>query len=349
VASDLPDDSAAPPPSPTGRGWLGRLWRRRDTTPAPVGDGTAPAPRRGRLRLAVYLVAGLVAVFLIYLVAASAIVSKIDDDGAFVAPQPTPGGSMAVDMAAALIDREVDANGWTANDPFFMPGALLDNMPNYQQGMIYALSRFATELGDQLGRTRGTSQIDPDLDRAAGLLRYPGTVWIFDLDTSWAPTASSESQYRSAAESLRKFNGRVADGTAPFERRTDNLIRTLERISSDLGSRSAVTAAHIEKSGGWLDFQADDIFYDTKGRLYTYYMMLNALGQDFAGVIRQAGADAVWAQMLDSLRDAVALQPLMISNGAPDSQMLPNHLAAQGFYLLRARTQINEVVNILQN
>jgi hypothetical protein len=27
--------------------------------------------------------------------------------------------------------------------------------------------------------------------------------------------------------------------------------------------------------------------------------------------------------------------------------MLPSHLAAQGFYLLRARTQLKEIVNIL--
>ena len=90
-------------------------------------------------------------------------------------------------------------------------------MPNYQQGIIYALSRFTAEMGDQIGRSRGSSQMDPDLDRATGLLRYPGTIWLFDLSTSWAPTASSESQYRAAARALRSYNERVAAGTAPFD------------------------------------------------------------------------------------------------------------------------------------
>lgn len=33
--------------------------------------------------------------------------------------------------------------------------------------------------------------------------------------------------------------------------------------------------------------------------------------------------------------------------GAPDSQVLPSHLAAQGFFLLRARAQMYELMDIL--
>ncbi len=74
-------------------------------------------------------------------------------------------------MTAALLDRELSDQGWTANDPLFYPTAILDNMPNYQQGMVGALSRFSFELLDQLGRARGTSQADPDLKSAVGLLQ----------------------------------------------------------------------------------------------------------------------------------------------------------------------------------
>ena len=44
---------------------------------------------------------------------------------------------------------------------------------------------------------------------------------------------------------------------------------------------------------------------------------------------------------------AASLQPWWIVNGRPDSQLWPSHLAAQGFFLLRARTQLREVANIL--
>ncbi|HSA82302.1 MAG TPA: DUF2333 family protein, partial [Geminicoccaceae bacterium] len=128
----------------------------------------------------------------------------IDDDPEFALASSAPeGGSQAVAVAADLIDREINTHRWVANDPFFMPASLLDNTPNYQQGIIAALSRFAVELADQLARTRGSSQIDRDLDTASGLLKYPGTVWIFDFAVSFAPTASSESQYRRAMRALR--------------------------------------------------------------------------------------------------------------------------------------------------
>jgi hypothetical protein len=51
--------------------------------------------------------------------------------------------------------------------------------------------------------------------------------------------------------------------------------------------------------------------------------------------------------MLESLRVAAGMDPLIVSNGAPDGLLFPNHLAAQGFYLLRARTQMRELSNVL--
>ena len=53
--------------------------------------------------------------------------------------------------------------------------------------------------------------------------------------------------------------------------------------------------------------------------------------------------------MLFSLRQAAELDPLIIVNGAPDAAFMPSHLPAQGFYLLRARTQLREISNVLQN
>ena len=89
------------------------------------------------------------------------------------------------------------------------------------------------------------------------------------------------------------------------------------------------------------------MFYNVKGRLYGYHMMLVALESDFADVIQEKQLDAVWSEMIESMRLAATLQPLVVVNGAPDSQVLPSHLAAQGFYLLRGRTQLREITNIL--
>ena len=335
-ASEFDDDDLADLP-PARRSWLSRT-------------GETVLDTLGRRRILSAIFGCLLAAAFVYFILGSYWVQRIDDDVDFAPPQPVEGGSHAVNMAIALIEREVDTHSWAANDPFFMPGALLDNMPNYQKGVVYAISRFSVEMSDQIGRARGSSQVDQDLDRAAGLLRYPGDRWIIDFSASWAPVASAESQYMAAAEALRRYNQRLAAGEAVFERRADNLLNTLDRIAADLGSSSALIHEHLASQGGWvIDLTADDIFYQTKGRLYGYAMILEALGEDVSGVIENAGLTTVWGELITSLREGAALAPIAVISGAPDSQSLPSHLAAQGFYLLRARTQLREVTSVLMN
>ncbi len=276
---------------------------------------------------------------------------KINDDLAFdiSAESLSPGQSRAVAVAAGLIDREVNKSGWVANNPFFTPSAMLDNMPAYQQGIISALARFSFELADQIGRTRGSSEIDGDLKNASGLLQYSGTVWVWDPSVSLAPTATSEEQYEKARKALENYNRRLADGKAVFERRGDNLLATMERIALDLGSSSAVLERQVaEHSSDFVDFQADDMFYNVKGQTYAYYVVLRALGGDFENVLRERELSGVYAQMLNSLREAAALDPWVVTNGAPDGLFPNSHLTAQGFYLLRARTQLREIGDILR-
>ena len=52
-------------------------------------------------------------------------------------------------------------------------------------------------------------------------------------------------------------------------------------------------------------------------------------------------------QLVDNMFVAAELQPWWVVNGRPDSQFWPSHLASQGFFLLRARTQMREVTNVL--
>lgn len=276
-------------------------------------------------------------------------INTIEDDADFgpAATDQVTGGSAAVAMMAALIDREVNQNSWTANDPFFVPSVWLDNMPNYQQGIMSALATFSFELQDQLGRTRGSSQVDPDLKTAASKLQYEGEIWYLDFSSSLLPVATAESQYRAARRALLDYNMRLARGDATFELRGDNLMATLDRIALDLGSSSADLALRIETGSYFIDTEADDIFYRSKGKIYAYYLLLTALGQDFQKLISERELMPAWVQMLDSLRKAAELQPIVVVNGDLESQIMPSHLASQGFYLLRGRTQLREITNIL--
>jgi len=311
----------------------------------------ATARARAPLRFLRWATGTLVLLLILYYPVGMLWWHTINDDLGFdvSADSLQPGQSRAVAVAAGLIDREVNKSGWVANNPFFTPSAMLDNMPAYQQGIISALARFSFELADQIGRTRGSSEIDADLKNASGLLQYSGTVWVWDPSVSLAPTATSEEQYEKARKALENYNRRLADGKAVFERRGDNLLATMERIALDLGSSSAVLERQVaDHSSDFLDFQADDLFYNVKGQTYAYYVVLRALGGDFENVLRERELAGVYAQMLNSLHEAAALDPWVVTNGAPDGLFPNSHLAAQGFYLLRARTQLREISDILR-
>ena len=311
-------------------------------------DTWSGLPDRPR-KITLWVLGGLA---LLYFPLGMAITHTIDDALEYQpsAVSSLPGGSKAVVMTAGLIDREVSGNGWVANDPFFKPSSMLDNMPNYQQGIMGALARFAIELRDQIGRTRGSSSTDEDLNEAAGLLPYPGDVWIFNFKTSLLPTASSERQYLRAREALLAYNARLSNGEAVFDRRADNLLATLDRIALDIGASSAAIDDHIrQNASAFLDFGADDLFYTVKGQTYAYYMVLRALRDDFQNIINAREIGGAYAQMLDSFAALAALDPWVVANNDLDGQFMPNHLAAQGFYLLRARTQLREITQILTN
>lgn len=295
------------------------------------------------------IAAALVAIVLLYYPLGMFWVHSINDDPAFEAGRfKVENGSNAVAIAVALIDREVNRTHWTPNDPFFMPGAMLERMPAFQKGMISALSRFALQLSDQLARTRGSSAADEDLLKAIGLLNYPPERWIFDFSSSLIPTASAETQYRTALKALDSYNQRLARGEAVYDRRADNLLDTLERIASDLGSASASIATHIDQGGeAWIDTDADIVFYNAKGRMYAYYLLLRELEKDYADIIANRQLTSTWTGMQESLRQGATIGHFFVLNADVDSQFLPNHLATQGFYLMRARTQLREITNIL--
>lgn len=288
----------------------------------------------------------LALIFLLYYPLGMVIVHKVDDDPAFAdATTREEKGSAAVAVAASVIQREISRH-WTPNDPFFYPGAALTRMPAFQRGIVSAVARFTLALSDDIARTRGTSVADTDVQKAVGLLNYPPTVWIYDSSVSWLPTASSEAQYRSAVEALGAYNARLAQGQAVFDRRADNLMETLARFAADLGSSSAANYEFVNDRALFA-LGAASLYYETKGKLYAYYLIMRGLEKDFSGVIAEKQMEGVWKQAMKTLEQGMSLQAFFVINAAPDAFILPSHLSAQGFYLMRARTQVQEIMNIL--
>lgn len=292
-----------------------------------------------------WLLPVLPVILLLYYGIGMGLAHVIDDDPDYGPGTLTASESRAVAMAARLILREVDEHKWVANDPFFNPSVLLDDMPAYQTGIVAAIANFTNQLA-ALSSDNGDN--DPELSRAAGFLKYPGTIWKFDSRTSWAPTASSEKQYRAAARNLLVYNERLTNGNAHAQRDATALIAILRHLGDAMDTATNRVDSHLA-TPRWvlLDSQADDLFYDAKGRAYAQSLILRELGWDFAQVISQHNLGDDWQTMLSALRQAATLKPLMIIAGHDDSTFLPNHLANQGFRLLQARSRLAKVTAAL--
>jgi hypothetical protein len=313
---------------------------------SPADTPKLPGTGRRWLKRTKWIALAILVVLVLYYPVGMIVVHQINDDPNFTAGDVPRGQSKAVALAAALIQREVEGTSWPANDPFFLPGAALDNMPNFQHGIQQALARFATEMADQIGRSRGSASADSDLNDARGLLNYAPNVWYV---SSASLAANSETQYLKAMVKLQNYNTRLAAERAAFEPRADNLMSTLDRIGKDLGAASNAIDQEIDLyAGDWYDLNADNVFYYNKGLLYANALLLRDLGTDFQNVLDERGAGTIWKRMIDSMVEGASLQPLVVINGAPNALVEPNHLTAQGFYLLRARTQLEEITDILQ-
>jgi len=323
--------------------WFKRKFAAASEYAADIGAEADAAS--SRWRWVKWLAIAFVAFVPLWYLVGGLIYQRINDDVNYRADAALvqPGASRAVATAAALVEREIQR--WSPNEQFWSPAMTIDNMQSYQLGVVTAVSRFAIEMVDQLGRLRGSSAADGDLEAAAGFLRYDGTVWIMQ---GWKPTASAEAQYARAVSAFNNYNSRLSAGSAVYDKRADNLIALLERIAADLGSSSAALDQRtLESDAGYFDFGADEVFYNVKGRLYAYYLLLRDVGVDFESVIAQKQLTGIYDQMLTNLRRAAQMHPLIVSNGAQDGFIMPSHLSALGFYLLRARVQIREVTDTL--
>ena len=318
------------------------------------GSAGGGADRSRLWRLLKWLGIILLLIIVLYYPVGMLLTHQINDNPDFTGPQveqgtdPDTGSSQAVATAAALMDREINQTAWPANDPFFLPGWALDNMPNFQIGIRDAVKRFALELQDEIGRNRGTSAADPDLQTAASAFNYAPDIWVWNPGTSLMPTSTTDEQYRRGVRAFQSYNTRLAQGKATFDRRADNLLSTLDRIGKDLGAASDRTQRQIDQeSGSWIDFHADDVFYLNKGLLYADALILRDLGKDFGKILDEKGAKQIWDRMVTSMMEGAQMNPWIVINGRPDALMQPNHLAAQGFFLIRARAQLEELNDVL--
>jgi hypothetical protein len=276
--------------------------------------------------------------------------------------EPVTGGagcsnSAIVAVAANLIDFNINENQWVPATLLSKLGLFgidwkytpyFDNKAAFQLGVNQVLRRTSLELVDRLGRVRGTSQVDQNLQDARADLSYDEEAWYWGL-SPFGPQLPAWSKFRSARRNLLAFNERLQECNTTFDARADNLLEFLDRVASDIGSTSDILRDRMEYSNaGWFDPRADDRFWFTYGQLYAYYGILSAARSDFDNVFADRGLSRVWDRTVEQLRAALDIQPFLISNGSESAWIMPSHLATMGFYLLRVRANLVEIRDVLK-
>lgn len=264
--------------------------------------------------------------------------------------------SAMVDVVAELIDYNVNQGTWVPSNPLHKAGfffvvdwkdtPFLDNRAAFQLGTNQAVRRTAVELVDRLGRVRGTSSINSNLQSAREAANYREDAWVFTFSPPFLQP-STPARLRDARDDLLAFNAELSRCEAEFDTRADNLLQFMDRVTADIGSTSEILQRRMEQANfTGFDRRADDRFWFTYGQLYAYHGVMTAMRSDFRDVFAQRNLDNLWERVDEQLVDALRVRPPMIANGSASS-MIKSHLESIGFDLLRVRSNLVEMRDVL--
>ena len=278
----------------------------------------------------------------VYYLLGSKISEKIDTSRVYTIPKDVSEISQTADCAAFLIRREVDDKMWTANLPFIFPAAILDNMPNFQIGIISA----ARDVNAALKQIQNISETQrEDLLKAHKLLSYSPYVWLQSKQDGFGLAPSANTQYRKAAKSLNKFN--LRQKFVPSSADLPKILTVLSRkLKKNIAKSESYWREHV---GDWFDCKADDVFYYNRGYAFALWQMCKALGNDYKKAILVANAYEDWTYLLSSLQQAAEFSPFYVRNGNPQSLTAPNHLLAQNYFLARALSALEKICNLTED
>ena len=278
------------------------------------------------------------------------LVNNIDRTTTYEIDESHPEQSSTAEMISFIINREVNEKIWTPNLPFFYPSYFLDNMPNFQLGMFDALSKFSSSFAKRIDKKITTEEEQSDLQAAAELLRYPGTIWMFSAENKLLLAPSANNQYRKARRHLIHYNQDLSSGTETFYKSPTDLAYILNKSRINLAKSTAALDTQIrEESSSWFDSKADNVFYYQQGKAYAYFLLFKALGHDYKDIIVEADQYRNWISVIKALEEAASIQPLIVRNGELSSLTAPNHLSYLNMYISKAQTLISQIVQTLNH
>lgn len=277
---------------------------------------------------------------------------------------PPVTGYVSVETLIETIGWMLEKPGGYLSNDVFPPSLWLDNMPNFEFGVLVQARDLARVLRNDYSRSQSQSTEHPELAIAEPSLNYSNDSWIFP---------STESKLREARDALIEYQSQLVSveaGDAQFYARADNLREWLAVVERRLGSLSQRLSASVGRTRINTDLagepsaqastprdstlvirtpwtQLDDIFFEARGTAWALLQFMAAAQVDFEGVLSDKNAVVSLQQVMRELEGA--LQPLrspIILNGGGYG-FFANHSLVLASYISRAHSAVIDLRELL--
>ena len=275
-------------------------------------------------------------------------------------------GSTTVATMITMSEVLLYKRGGYLNNDIIPPSIFMDNIPNWEFGVLVQMRDMARTLRNNLSRSQSQSTEDADLVRAEGQFYFDNNSWMLP---------ETEAEYEQGVAALRRYLTRLGDPnqqSAQFYARADNLRVWLSEVETRLGSLSQRLSASVGKrqldtslagdaaakqstdassehevKTPWTEL--DDVFYEARGTTWALLHLLRAIETDFHDVLANKNALVSLQQIIRELEPTQdTLWSPLILNG-DGFGMLANHSLVMGAHISRANAAIIDLRRLLED
>ncbi|MFT7528176.1 MAG: hypothetical protein ACI9LY_003336 [Arenicella sp.] len=273
-------------------------------------------------------------------------------------------GVATTEMLIKSVDTLINKPGGYLSNDVALPSVFLDNMPNWEFGVLQQIRDLAKAMRNDYSRSQTQSLADSDLEKAEPLFNNDSEKWLFP---------SAEGKYSDGRDSLQLYLDKLVDESeqdAQFYARADNLNEWLSLVEKRLGSlsqrlsaarpqvrvntdlagdnnakQSTAASSNVVAKTSW--FAIDDNFFEARGTSWALIHYLRAAEIDFKQVLEDKNALVSLRQIIRELEATQQpVRSLMILNGS-GMGMFANHSLVMSSYISRANAAIADLRSLL--
>ena len=273
-------------------------------------------------------------------------------------------GSYTTSTVITAMETLLNKRGGYLSNDIMPPSIWLDNIPNWEFGVLVQCRDMARSLRNDFSRSQSQSVEDEDLIITEPRLHFDNNSWFLP---------ATENVYQEGIDSLYKYLGRLQDPSSPdaqFYARADNLREWLGQVEKRLGSlsqrlsasvgqvrlntdlagdaeavQSTQTSSQLEVKTPWTEI--DDVFYETRGAAWALIHLLKAVEVDFEPVLQKKNALISLRQIIRELEGTQeAVWSPVILNGSGFG-LFANHSLVMASYISRANAAVIDLRSLL--